>query len=228
MSKHKISSVILYVIVAISLVVMLFFYVSPSTVKDIVELDSRITELTTTDIIQDAEVEPVIDSTAVDSLTTDSEVIAEGDSASTAEVIEEVPPMVEEEVAVVEEIDLRDHMTGWEILVYKRTDIALRWAYILLAITIIASLLFPVIYLVSNVKALVRVLAVVGGAAALFLLAYFVFSDANPIKITGYLGTDNSDPGVLRMVGTALYTTYILFGVALLSIVYSEVIKIFK
>ncbi len=226
MVKHKISSVILYVIVAISLVIMLFFYISPNTVN-IEELDKRVEELMSTDIVQQIDAEPVIDSTATDSLTTDEEIIAEADSASTNAVIEEEPVAVEE-IAVVEEIDLKDHLTGWELMVYKRTDYALGWAYILFAITAIASLLFPVIYLATNLKALVRVLAVVAGAAALFLLTYFVFANGDPIKITGYLGTENSDSGILKMVGTALYTTYILFGIAIFSIVYSEVVKIFK
>ncbi len=226
MVKHKISSVILYVIVAISLVIMLFFYISPNTVN-IEELDKRIEELMSTDIVQQIDAEPVIDSTAADSLATDEEIIAEADSASTDAVIEE-EPVLEEEIAVVEEIDLKDHLSGWELMVYKRTDFALGWAYILFAITAIASLLFPMIYLATNLKALVRVLALVAGAAALFLLTYFVFANGDPIKITGYTGTENSDPGVLRMVGTALYTTYILFGIAILSILYSEVVKIFK
>ncbi len=225
MSKHKISSVILYVIVAISLVVMLFFYIAPRTV-DIAELDKRIEELMSTDVAQQVDNETVIDNLAIDSTSVAEEPIAEGDSAS-AEVIVEEEPM-EEEVAVLQEIDLRDHLTGWELLVYKRTDFALRWAYILVVLTTIAALLFPIIYLFTNLKALVRILAVLGGTAVMFLVSYFVFAAGTPIEITGYLGTDNSDPGILKMVGTSLYITYMLFGMAILSIVYSEVAKIFK
>lgn len=226
MSKHKLSSVILYVIVAISLVIMLFFYIAPRTV-DIAELDKRIEELLTTDVAQQIDSEPVIDTLVTDTTTVAEGPIAEGDSVAAAPVVMEEEPMVEE-VAVIEEIDLRDHLSGWELLVYKRTDFALRWAYLLVALTAIASLLFPLVYLFTNMKALIRVLVVIAGTAALFLIAYFVFADGTPIKITGYLGTDNADPGVLKMVGTAIYLTYTLFGLAILSIVYSEVSKMFK
>jgi len=216
MAFSKISSYILYVVGVLSLLVMLFFYISPNTVN-IDELELRVEELTAAPELQTM-VAPVVDSVAVDSLAATDETMAEADSAAIAPVVEEVAPI---ETASVKEIDLRDHMSGWEYLVYKRTDLALRWAYILLVLTALAAVVFPLINLVTNVKALLRTLMILAGAAVLVLVSYFVFSNGTPINIVGYSGTDNSDPGVLRMVGTSLYLTYILFGVTILSILYS-------
>jgi hypothetical protein len=224
MSDSKISSISLYVVAAISLVVILFFYIAPRTV-DIDELDARVEQLLTEGVVVDepvAEAPVETDSTAIDSLG-----MAEADSATMAMAATD-EPMMETPVVASEEINLRDHLTGWELMVYKRTDYALRWAYILLLITAIAAVVFPLIKIVTDVKAIVRLLVVLAGAGVLVLLSYFVFASDTPIDILGYTGTDNSDPTTLKWIGTGLFTTYIIFGVALLSILYSEVAKLFK
>lgn len=223
MPYYKISSIILYVVGVLSLVVMLFFYVGPASV-DLVELENRVEELSAATDMQ-PEVAPVVDSVAVDSLAATDETVAEADSAATP-VVEETVEVAE--VASVEEIDLRDHMSGWEFLVYNRTNYALGWAYILFIFTAVAAVVFPLFNLVTNVKALLRTLMILAGAAVLILLSYFVFAADTPIDIIGYTGTDNSDPGTLKMVGTSLFMTYILFGLTILSILYSEIAKIFK
>lgn len=221
MSDTKISSIALYVVAAISLIVILFFYASPKTVN-IDELDARVEQLLTEGVVVDqveAEAPVELDSTAVDSLG------VEGDSAMVAAPADDAMAAAE---VTQGEIDLRDHLTGWELMVYKRTDYALRWAYILLAIAAIAAVLFPLISIVTDLKAILRLLAIVAGAAALVLLSYFVFASDTPIDILGYTGTDNSDPVTLKWIGTGLYSTYIIFGVALLSILYSEIANLFK
>jgi len=128
----------------------------------------------------------------------------------------------------IEEINLKDHLTTWEYMVYKRTDYALGWSYILLIIAIILALAFPLITVATDMKAIVRLLAIVAGAAVLILVSYFVLASDTPIDILGYAGTDNKDPVTLKWIGTGLYSTYIIFGVALLSILYSEIAKLFK
>ncbi len=222
MSDTKISSISLYVVAVISLVVILFFYIGPKTVN-IDELESRVEQLLTEGVIVDqpvAEAPAEMDSTAVDSLG-----VAESDSAAIATANNE---MVETPLVAPEEINLRDHLTGWELMVYKRTDYALGWAYILLVIALIAAVMFPLVTIVTDVKAIIRLLAVLAGAVVLVLLSYFVFASDTPINILGYTGTDNSDPGTLKWIDTGLFSTYIIFGVALLSILYFEVAKLFK
>jgi len=230
MSDTKISSISLYVVAVISLVVILFFYIGPKTV-DIDELDARVEQLLTEGVVMDqpADMPAAADSMEVDSSAVGSMAVADSLVAAGAEdTMGATDEMMEEAEATLEEIDLKDHLTGWELLVYKRTDYALGWAYILLAIAAIAALLFPLITIVTDVKAILRLLAVVAGAAVLLLLSYFVFASDTPIDILGYTGTDNSDPGTLKWIDTGLFSTYIIFGVALLSILYFEVAKLFK
>ena len=114
-----------------------------------------------------------------------------------------------------------------ERLVFNSTDIALIWAYILVIITLIIALVFSLIYMFSNTRALIRGLGVLAGAAILVFLAWLFGSDV-PLDIVGYEGTDNRDPQVLRMVDTGLISTYFVLGLILLAILYSEIAKYFK
>jgi len=235
MSYSKISSITLIVVALISLVVILFFYASPRTV-DIIELEARIEQLLTEGALPE-ESEPGVagdvDTTVVDSISAEAlEEMAEIDTVAATEEDSAAAITLQEErsmpEAIPEEIDLNDHLSTWEYMVYKRTDYALGWAYILLLIAAIAALTFPLITIVTDVKAILRLLMVVGAAAVLLLVSYFVFASDTPINILGYTGTDNSDPVTLKWIGTGLFSTYIIFGIAFLSILYFEVVSIFK
>lgn len=68
---------------------------------------------------------------------------------------------------------------------------------------------------------------VIAGGAVLVLVSYFM-SSASPMDIIGYTGTGNSDPSTLKLVDTVLFVTYILFGMALASILYAIISKAFK
>jgi hypothetical protein len=125
------------------------------------------------------------------------------------------------------EVNLRDIMSGWEYLVWYRTDILIIWAYVLIILTLIASIVFPLIHVISNPKALIRLVAVLVGAAVLVIISYLLASD-KPLEIIGYTGTDNSNPAILKMIDTILFVTYMLFGLALASILYAIVSRAFK
>lgn len=226
MSYTKISSIALYVVAVISLLVILFFYVGPKTVD--FDVDAKVEQLLTEGVDMEEPAAPVeVDSTAVDSTTlaAESSSDTEADSAAIAAPVESEMESVE--LAPVE-IDLRDHLTGWQIMVYKRTDYALKWSYILLFIAALTAVLFPLVAIVTDFKAILRVLGVLAGAAVLILLSYFVLASETPIDILGYTGTDNTNPVALKWIDTGLFSTYIIFGVALLSILYSEVANLFK
>jgi hypothetical protein len=216
MAFSKITRIILYVIAGISLLVVLFFYASPKTV-DYDALEVRVEEaMNPVDLTLAPP--PVADTTAQDS--TAVEEIA-------AEEAEEEGAFAATEVIDTEGINLKDHMSGWEYLVWFRTDIALIWAYILVVITLLASLIFPLLSVLTNTKALIRLLAVLAGAAVLVVVSWLL-SSSNPIDIIGYTGTDNSDPGTLKMIDTVLFVTYMLFGLALASILYAIISRAFK
>lgn len=218
MAFSKLTRIILFVVAGISLVVVLFFYLSPNSVDDYDALVDRVE-----DAISGADIAPVAPLPVIDTSLTDSVAIAEN-LADVQRAQEErfAAPVVTQEIPSVKEVT-----TGWEYLIYNRTDIALIWAYILLLITAIAAIGFPLISVISNPKALVRLLIVLGGAAGLVVIA-FLLADDTPIEIIGYDKIDNRDPGTLKMIDTVLYVTYMLFGLALGSILYAIISRAFK
>jgi len=217
MAFSNITRIILYAIAGISLLVVLFFYASPKTV-DYDALEVRVEEAMNPVDLTPAP-PPVADTTAQDS--------AAVEEMAVEEAAEEEGAFAAAEVIDTAGINLKDHMSGWEYLVWFRTDIALIWAYILVVLTLLASLIFPLISVLTNTKALIRLLAVLAGAAVLVVVSWLL-SSSNPIEIIGYTGTDNSDPGTLRMIDTVLFVTYMLFGLALASILYAIISRAFK
>ncbi len=219
MAFSKITRIILYVVAGISLLVILFFYIGPKTVDDYDALVDRVDEA-----LNPVDLAPLAPLPVIDTTLTDSAAIAENAAA--------VQKATEERAAatVVTETSgksIKDVTSGWEYLLYFRTDIALVWAYILVVLTLIASIVFPLISVFSNPKALIRLVAVLAGAAVLLLVSYLLSKDT-PIDIIGYTGTDNTDPSTLKMIDTVLFVTYMLFGLALASILYAIISKAFK
>ncbi len=100
------------------------------------------------------------------------------------------------------------------------------WAAILVTITAGLALIFPIIHLVTNLKSAKRGLFILLGVAVLIFIAYTLSSN-EVLTIPGYTGTDNVS-GTLKIAGTGLFTTYILAGLAVLSILYSEISTYFK
>ena len=215
MAFSKLTRIILYVVAGISLLVVLFFYISPKTV-DYDALEIRVEEA-----LNPVDLTPVAPLPAVETTEQDSAAV---EDVAAAEEADAFAMPVE---ASTPDVQLKDYISGWEYLVWFRTDIALIWAYILIVITLIASIVFPLISVLSNPKGLLRLGAVLAGAAILVVISYLM-SKETPIDIIGYTGTDNSDPATLRMIDTVLFVTYILFGMALGSILYAIISRAFK
>jgi len=218
MAFSNLTRIILFVVAGISLVVVLFFYLGPNSVDDYDALVDRVD-----DAISGADIAPVAPLPVIDTSLTDSVEIAENIAAVQKAKEERLAaPVVEQTLPSV-----KDVTTSWEYLVYNRTDIALMWAYVLLLITMLAAIGFPLVSVMSNPKALIRLLAILAGAAVLVVVSYLLAKDA-PIEIIGYDGTDNSNPGTLKMIDTVLFVTYLLFGLALGSILYAIISRAFK
>jgi len=222
MAFSKLTKIILYVVAGISLLVILFFYIGPKTVDDYDALVDRVDEA-----LNPIDMTPMTALPVIDTTLTDSAAIAEN-AATVQRATEEREAAVAAAAAELSvEKSVGDVTSGWEYLLYFRTDIALMWAYLLILITLIASIVFPLIAVISNPKALIRLLAVLAGGAVLVVIAYVISKDT-PIDIIGYTGTDNSDPGTLKMIDTVLFVTYMLFGIALASILYAIISRAFK
>ena len=222
MAFSKLTRNILYVVAGISLLVVLFFYIGPKTVDDHKALVERVN-----DALNPIDMTPMAPLPVIDTSLTDSTAIAENAAA----VQQATEKRAEEAAAAAAELSsdksVGDVTSGWEYLLYFRTDIALMWAYILILITLIASVAFPLIAVISNPKALIRLLVVLAGGAVLVVIAYLIAKDT-PIDIIGYTKTANSDPATLKMIDTVLFVTYMLFGIALASILYAIISRAFK
>jgi len=219
MAFSKLTRIILYVVAGISLVVVLFFYISPKT------LDYDALELKVENILTPMDMTPMAAMPVIDTSLTDSVEIAANLAA--VERAEEEAAAAAIAAMNAPAPDLGKELSGWEYLVWFRIDITLVWAYILVIVTLIAAIVFPLIAVISHPKALIRLLLVLAGAAVLVIISY-VMSKDTPIEIIGYTGTGNSDPGTLKMIDTVLFVTYILFGMALGSILYAIISRAFK
>lgn len=226
MAFSRVTRIILYIVAGISVLVVLFFYVGPRTV-DYDSVEQRVEEALNPPDITPAPAAAVADTTAEDATMQDT--TATDTTAAMDEPLEEEVSSVFGTTQVVdtEGTDLREVLSGYEYLVYYRTDIALIWGYILVLLTLLASIIFPLIAVLSNPRALIRLVAVLVGAAVLVIISYLVSSD-RPIDIIGYTGTDNRDPATLKMIDTVLFVTYMLFGLALASILFAIVSRPFK
>ena len=219
MAFSKLTRLILFVVAGISLVVVLFFYIGPKT------LDYDALELKVENTLTPMDLTPMAPMVEIDTSLTDSVAIAENLAA--VERAEEEAAAAAIEAMNAPAPDLGEALSGWEGLVWFRTDVALVWAYILVILTAIAAIVFPLIAVISHPKALIRLLLVLAGAAVLVVVSY-VLSNDKPIDIIGYTGTGNTDPGTLKMIDTVLFITYMLFGLALGSILYAIVSRAFK
>lgn len=222
MSNSKIASRILYILLGISVVVLLNFYISPKLV-DQKAYDAKVAKIgasstnTVMNVTKDLQAADSLgtsaDSSAVDSMTSDSSAMVQTMQQNNASMSSENTPAV--------------HFNFFEKLDYYRIDIALTWGYILILITALIALVFPAIYMFTNPTNMVKTLIILVVIAVLIGIAYLLSSDT-PLVMPGYTGTDNTNPVVLRRVDTGLIFMYFALGLAVLSILYSEIAKYFK
>ncbi len=103
-------------------------------------------------------------------------------------------------------------------------DMMLRWTYAMIGMALAAVVVLPIFNIAKNPKSALRSLIGLAIVAVIVLIAY-ALSDATPIQTPS---NTYVNPTELRLSDTGLITTYIAFGVAILSIVVTEVYKLFK
>ncbi|MFW6226476.1 MAG: hypothetical protein ACOC31_00065 [Bacteroidota bacterium] len=106
------------------------------------------------------------------------------------------------------------------------TNTILNWSYGLLIFAAIIAIIFPIVYLIMNPKNAKKALFAILGLGVVGLVAYML-ADNSLLELTGYTGTDNN-PNTLKWSGAGLIATYLLLGLAVVSILYSEIAKLFK
>lgn len=106
------------------------------------------------------------------------------------------------------------------------------WTYILAGIAVVFSIAFSIARIFTSKKAARSSLISLGIVAVIILLGY-VLASGEILTFSGYeefYYEDNSmDPHVFsKLVGTGIYMMYIFGIVAIVSMIYSEISKIFK
>ena len=98
-------------------------------------------------------------------------------------------------------------------------------AYILVAVATLAAIVMPLVQSFSNPRALLGALVGVVAIAILFFIGYSVAgNEVTPL----YIKNNVTSAVTSKVIGGALITVYILTVLALISIVYSEISKIFN
>lgn len=104
-------------------------------------------------------------------------------------------------------------------------DTMLVWAAVMLILTAALALAMPLVGIAQNPKSATKTLMGLGVLAVIVLVSY-ALSSVEPLLMTNGKIVDNV--AELRFSDMALYTTYIMFGVLLLSMIVTEVYKSVK
>lgn len=106
----------------------------------------------------------------------------------------------------------------------------LTWTYILFAITALIVLFFGIIQMFSEKKALLNGLMVMGFFAVIILVAYLFTDNSMPtfLGVNKFIEDGTLTPKVSRLIGVGLNTTYILFILAIGSVLWSSLSRLFK
>jgi hypothetical protein len=105
-------------------------------------------------------------------------------------------------------------------------DTFIIWAYILLAIASVLAIVFPVIFFAMYPKNALKALVGLAGLGVVFLIGYLMADSTPMVSVTN--NPNFSDPKVLAFSDTGIFATYILFGVAVLALIFTGIRSIFN
>lgn len=103
--------------------------------------------------------------------------------------------------------------------------IMLTWAYILLGLTVVVTLLMPLINLAKNPKGAVRSLVGLAIVVVVLGVCYAMSSDA---PIVNSAGGYFDNPAELKLSDTGLYAAYFAMAATILVVIYGEIRNSFK
>ena len=103
------------------------------------------------------------------------------------------------------------------------TPAMLNWAYILLGVSLVAALVFPLIAIVTKPKESVKGLLPIVGLVAVAVICYALAGN-EVLNLPGYNGTDNN-PDTLKWTEGLLYLMYVLIIADIAAIVITEIIN---
>lgn len=98
-------------------------------------------------------------------------------------------------------------------------------AYAAFGLSVLLALLFPIIQMASNPKSAIRALS----SIAIVVVLWFIAGAFSGNEFTAQqLDTMKTTAETSIMVGTGLIYTYVIFAIAILSIIYAGVSNLFK
>lgn len=109
-------------------------------------------------------------------------------------------------------------------------NINLRWSYVLLFVAIILLIVFALSQTISQWKqakgGLLGVLAIV----AIFVVAFLFSSNEYPkfFGVEKFIENGTITPTILKIIDTALFSTYIMFFLAIIALIYTSLSRYFK
>ncbi len=107
----------------------------------------------------------------------------------------------------------------------SQSDLVMYWAYILLIITVVLLLAFPIKFFITNPKKGLRFLLAIVAFVALYGISYALASGDTNADV---YETNKITAGVSKMIGAGMIMTYIIAGLALLGLIFAGISKIFK
>ena len=104
-------------------------------------------------------------------------------------------------------------------------DVLIYWGYFLVILTAVITILFPIWFMIKNPKNSIKIFIGIGMMVVLAIIAYSLsqvgFSDRRLEELEVTADT-------AHYVGAGLIFTYILAALAVLSIIYASISRIFK
>lgn len=104
------------------------------------------------------------------------------------------------------------------------------WAYILMVAGAVIALLSGVFQMVTNFSSSKKGLIALAGFAVVAVISYLLASDAIPqfFGVEKFIASGALNAQIAKMIDTGLIVTYLLLGIAVLSIIWSSVSQVFK
>jgi len=104
------------------------------------------------------------------------------------------------------------------------------WAYILMAIGAGIAIFASLFHMVTDINAAKKGLISILFLGVVFVLAYLLASDTIPqfIGVQKFINDGTLTPQVAKLVDAGLYAMYILLALAVLSILFSSINRVFK
>jgi len=104
-------------------------------------------------------------------------------------------------------------------------DYYIRLSYVAVAIAAVLALGFPLYFMLQNPKDLLKI---AGGIVVLVAIGFVCYSIADNTFNIAQLEKLKTTADISRYVGTSMYFTYFLGGIAVITIIYSGISGMFK